>query len=347
MKDTENCFTLFENSIQEFVLPEYFTNPFDYEPHPLCLLAVKELQAFLVREKKWEHNFGLIPNKGGVEIGKMFGVLIVQNSKGRTGYLSAFSGTLTGTNPISRFVPSIFNPTEKEDFLTKGMLELNALSGKIANLHLTPEMIKRNKIRAKQEAIYEKKLHLLKKEIATATKSRSERLKKAESTLEPKVLNSFKKAIKKEMQREDFQLKKLAAERESEIQTQLDKTSPVFNKIEKLKTERKNKSIALQERLFSKYHFLNQKGESKSLKEIFTDTVPMSGAGECAAPKLLQYAFENNLKIIAMAEFWWGKTGKSEVMKHQNFYPACQEKCVPILGHMLEGVELEGKIVGG
>ena len=115
-------------------------------------------------------------------------------------------------------------------------------------------------------------------------------------------------------------------------------------KIAQRKKERKEHSNALQHEIFNHYHFLNQAGEEKSLIDIFSSTNqrnPPSGAGECAAPKLLQYAFLHNLKPIALAEFWWGQSPKSTTWKHGQYYPSCQEKCAPILAHMLEGIEKE------
>ncbi len=116
------------------------------------------------------------------------------------------------------------------------------------------------------------------------------------------------------------------------------------NEIAHLKNERKNLSISLQEKLFDQYYFLNQAGEEKSLRDIFQKSLnkkPPSAAGECAAPKLLQYAFQNQMKPIAMAEFWWGLSPKSDHWKHAHYYPACQDKCAPILAHMLEGMEVD------
>jgi len=80
------------------------------------------------------------------------------------------------------------------------------------------------------------------------------------------------------------------------------------------------------------------------LSDIFKNTVyqvPPAGSGECAAPKLLQYAFKHGMQPLALAEFWWGQPPKSEVRQHQHFYSACQGKCQPILGHMLEGVAMD------
>ena len=84
--------------------------------------------------------------------------------------------------------------------------------------------------------------------------------------------------------------------------------------------------------------------EKKHLRDIFEETIferPPAGAGECSTPKLLQYAFLNQLKPLAFAEFWWGASPKSEIRKHKYFYPACSGKCRPILKHMLDGIQIE------
>lgn len=121
-------------------------------------------------------------------------------------------------------------------------------------------------------------------------------------------------------------------------------TAENSNSINQLKKNRKEHSNALQQEIFKHYSFLNQAGEEKSLIDIFNTTSPQnppSGAGECAAPKLLQCAFMHNLKPIAIAEFWWGQSPKSTHWKHEHFYPSCQEKCAPILAHMLKGIDLD------
>ncbi len=110
-----------------------------------------------------------------------------------------------------------------------------------------------------------------------------------------------------------------------------------------LKKIRKNKSIALQQRLFEHYHFLNLSGQKKNLLDIFKLAArgnPPAAAGECAAPKLIQYAIQNQLKPIALAEFWWGATIKDKTREHKVFYPACNNRCRPILGYMLENMSL-------
>jgi len=136
-------------------------------------------------------------------------------------------------------------------------------------------------------------------------------------------------------------LKKHWKKREVEAQ---DKLSVLNNDIVALSEQRKAMSLALQGRLFDQYQFLNTAGIERSLGDIFKNTVyqvPPAGSGECAAPKLLQYAFKHGMQPLALAEFWWGQPPKSEVRQHQHFYSACQGKCQPILGHMLEGVPMD------
>ena len=117
-------------------------------------------------------------------------------------------------------------------------------------------------------------------------------------------------------------------------------------KISQLKTLRKNNSIALQLKIFENYYFVNEGGKTQNILSVFKNASyknPPAGAGECAAPKLLQYAFKNQLKPLALAEFWWGLSPKSELWKHGSFYACCKEKCEPILAHMLAETSYEMK----
>ena len=113
-----------------------------------------------------------------------------------------------------------------------------------------------------------------------------------------------------------------------------------------LKKGRKEKSIKLQEQLFKNYKILNLFGIEKNVIEIFKDSShgsPPSAAGECAAPKLLHHAFKHQLNPIALAEFWWGTPSENTERNHKEFYPACKNKCRPILEYMLDNTELFSK----
>ncbi len=114
--------------------------------------------------------------------------------------------------------------------------------------------------------------------------------------------------------------------------------------LDSLKKVRHVDSEALQNWLFSNFRLLNAQGESKSLSEIFAETsmkIPPSGAGECCAPKLLQAAYLQGWRPIAMAEYWYGKPKGGEVRIHGKHYPACRGKCLPVLSWMLQGLCIE------
>lgn len=138
-----------------------------------------------------------------------------------------------------------------------------------------------------------------------------------------------------ELTRMGHEIAKLKSEIHSENELSL------LEQIQSLKETRAAHSQNLQQKIFEAYYFSNSEGDQKTLLEIFEESRgirPPSGAGECAAPKLLQYAFDNNLKPVAIAEFWWGKPRKSMDKAHGSFYPACEDKCRPILSFMLEGL---------
>lgn len=128
----------------------------------------------------------------------------------------------------------------------------------------------------------------------------------------------------------------------TEIGNQIKNTNN-SSEISTLKQKSKQKSIALQQRLFENYNFLNLSGKEENLLKIFKRSShgnPPVAAGDCAAPKLLQYAIKNGLKPIALSEFWWGNPIKNNEKKHKEFYPACKDRCRPILEYMLEDSEL-------
>ena len=116
------------------------------------------------------------------------------------------------------------------------------------------------------------------------------------------------------------------------------------NKINQLEKERKTRSIALQQWIFQKFRLRNALGEEQDINEIFDQLahrLPPAGTGECAAPKLLQYAYLQGLHPLAMAEFWWGNSPKGEIRRHGHYYPSCRHKCEPILNYMLQGLDVE------
>ncbi|WKV13557.1 pseudouridine synthase [Marivirga harenae] len=329
MQDTH--FINFNSDISNFTLPKRFTFPFSYEPHPLTELAANELQEVLKSAK--------IRNEIS---GKMYGVLVVKNQKGELGYLCSFSGQdYQGTPPIN-FVPPIYNRLEIEGFYKKGEQELDSINNKIKLLEEDPNFIHlmdQLKLQSKRSNV-ELKLEQEKKQKLKAI--RKEKREEGMIELSPNAFDKLDEKLRKESRNEDYDYKKLLKKWKKKIATIQSKVATYESQIQQLKKERKKKSTQLQKQIFDQYQFLNVKGNRKGLEEVFEEFgYPPSGAGDCALPKLLQYAFENHYKPLAMGEFWWGNAPKSELRKEGRFYPACSGKCKPVLGHMLTGLQLE------
>ncbi|MFT7250782.1 MAG: tRNA pseudouridine32 synthase/23S rRNA pseudouridine746 synthase [Flavobacterium sp.] len=325
-------FQPFKTNISSIPLPEKFTFPFYYEPHKLSIIASNELQDYLENQCDFEHNFGLNPTQEGLIIGKMFGVLVCQNKFGEIGQLWAFSGKLADSNHHEKFVPTVYNMLDENGFYKTGEKNLNQITAEIENLKKSEDYKKvfQNLENTKTEAFND--IQNQKNTIKVQKKLRDE-IRKSETFNEEELKEASKQ--------EGILLKKMTQFWNYKIEAAQKEFDSKNSKIETLKLDRKQKSASLQQRLFAEYAFLNQFGILKSIGDIFEENPP-AGAGECAAPKLLHYAFANKLKPIAMAEFWWGKSPNSEIRKHKQFYPACKSKCEPILmQHMLDGLDME------
>lgn len=345
MPQSDPCFITFTHPIESYSLPERFTFPFYYQAHPLCELAAKELQHYLSTQKEWQHNFGLSDDKNNAS-GKMFGVLLVENTQKEIGYLTAFSGKLCGEYTIGRFVPSVpeIEQTNKKFYeqFDLEQIEINTLTAQLTTLEGNPQLpLLQNELLAIGLA-FQKELTQHQESMAINRKNRKEQRINAEQTLDNESLTPLFNQLAKESVHDKNQLKALKHDWQLKIDHVQQQLNTLENEIAQLKNERQHRSSLLQNQLFQQYQLLNKDGCSKSLQEIFKPTpqqLPPSGSGDCAAPKLIQYAFKNNYKILAMAEFWWGISPKSEIRQHKNYYPACSGKCEPILNWMLDGIK--------
>lgn len=333
-------FIPFQHDVTAILLPEKFTFPFYYEPHELSKIAAAELQDYLHTQTEWEHNFGLLEGQQGLVIGKMFGVLVVQNQAGEIGYLAAFSGKLADSNEHRHFVPPVFDMLQQDGFFKQEEKILNEYNRQIealendATYHALQAQLATTLLQAEQDKAE-------KKERSRLNKTRRDEWRlKAEQELPFEDYKALQKQLSKESQQESIQLKQMNYYWKETIAQARQQVADFEVNIQRLKDERKAKSAALQQKLFQQYAFLNAQGETKSLGAIF-DNNPPASAGECAAPKLLHYAFQHQLQPIALAEFWWGQSPKSEIRKHGHFYPACTGKCKPILAHMLVGLNVD------
>lgn len=323
-------FHTFKNEpIEEY--PMRMNNPFDYEPHPLCIKACRELQAYLAKREDWQEE---------ISRGKMFGVLIVErNEPGQDtpqlGYLAAYSGQIGGRSDWEDFVPAVF------DYLQpNGIFKIKEAI--ISNMNLT----------IKEMEVCEKKVQQLiqpleglrKSEIDKLQKNLKEAKAKRDAIRQRSNLTSEEEAeLIRESQymKAEFRRKKRKIEEKTETELIYEKMQ---EEIRKVKLSRKQRSDNLQRWLFSQFNMLNDKGECKNLIDIFKDMAaktPPAGSGECCEPKLLQYAYSLGYKPLQMAMFWWGESPKEEIRHHLHFYPACNGKCKPILQWMLPASTFE------
>ncbi|WP_177764796.1 RluA family pseudouridine synthase [Flavobacterium sp. I3-2] len=336
-----NKFKQFSSNIDSILLPEKFTFPFFYEPHPLCVIATNELQEYLLNQTDFEHNFGLFDSEDA--IGKMFGVLVVQNKIGEIGYLTAFSGKMANSNVHDFFVPPVFDMLDENGFFIKEQSILNDINDAVKSLENDANYLK---LKSEYETFLidsEKKINEQKLNVKRLKNERKQLRKENIQVLSAQDYEQFEADLVKQSLRDKHEFNVFMKSIEDKINEFKSKITSFQIKINELKDLRKNKSNALQKQLFESYSFLNALGIRKNLLDIFSENgeQPPAAAGECCAPKLLQYAFLNDLKPLAMAEFWWGTSPKSEIKKHQNFYPACWGKCKPILGHMLAGLSVD------
>jgi tRNA pseudouridine32 synthase/23S rRNA pseudouridine746 synthase len=341
-------FQHFKTAISGIALPKKFTFPFYYEPHILAKIATTELQTYLENQTDFDHNFGLQNTTDtALAIGKMFGVLVVKNEQNQLGYLTAFSGKLADKSLPEQFVPPVFNMRTSGSFYIKGELEIDAMNAQLSVLKKDTDYLKLKKLVATNTAMIQTDLAFQRNRMKLAKRARKSEKKAAIGLLNDLEFKNLTQKLTQESYNNQFFIKELQEYYQAKIKKISEEFTLFEDKITSLKKERKEKSNYLQQTLFSKYAFLNQQKELKNLLAIFNDPAikPPAGSGECAAPKLLQYAFANNLKPIAMAEFWWGISPSAAVRQHKNYYPACQGRCKPILTHMLDGTAMDANLL--
>lgn len=311
--------------------PERFNNPFSYVPHPLCREAAECVREYLRGRKEWHEELG-----GG----KMFGVLVVRTRDDKLGYLAAFSGNLQGRNDWEFFVPPVYDLLSPDEFFKVGEREISALNGRIAAMESSGELLSLKSRIAQVEHGYMEEIARL-KEIYASGRAVRERRRASLMEMGGGDAADELASITRESQFQKGEIRR-AGKRMKEallpLQEQLD---CMWGDISQLKALRKEKSARLQEEIFRHFVFLNGAGERRSLLDIFSGQIPPGGAGECAAPKLLQYAFLHGMHPLCMGEFWWGDTPRGELRRDGEFYPSCMGKCAPILGFMLQGLDVE------
>ena len=310
--------------------PRQFTYPFCYEVDPLAEAASLELQRYIA-------DADLMSTEKGC--GKMFGVLVVEyeDEEGalQRGFLAAYSGLLGGRNDWPYFVPPVFDAQQPDGHFKRTEREISAINREIAAIENDAEYLQSVEQHEQTKKRLQAEVDAFKAEVDAAKARRDARRKSGESLSEEEQAEIIRESqfMKAELRRR----RKAMEQADSTLNTQ----HSTF--LKSLQRKRKQMSDELQRWLFAAYRMLNAKGEERDLIDIFreyTHAMPPAGAGDCCAPKLLQYAYLHHLRPVCMAEFWWGESPASEIRHHLHYYPACRSKCLPILTHMLKGLDV-------
>ena len=310
--------------------PRQFTYPFCYEVDPLAEAASLELQRYIA-------DADLMSTEKGC--GKMFGVLVVEyeDEEGalQRGFLAAYSGLLGGRNDWPYFVPPVFDAQQPDGHFKRTEREISAINSEIAAIEHDPEYLQSVEQHEQTKKRLQAEVDAFKAEVDAAKARRDARRKSGEPLSEEEQAEMIRES--------QFMKAELRRRRKAMEQADSTLTTQHSTFLKSLQRKRKQMSDELQRWLFAAYRMLNAKGEERDLIDIFreyTHAMPPAGAGDCCAPKLLQYAYLHHLRPVCMAEFWWGESPASEIRHHLHYYPACRSKCLPILTHMLKGLDV-------
>ena len=310
--------------------PRQFTYPFCYDVDPLAEAASEELQHYIATT-------GLMSAEKGC--GKMFGVLVVEykDEEGalQRGFLAAYSGLLGGRNDWQYFVPPVFDAQQPDGHFKRTEREISAINREISAIEHDPQYLQSVAQHEEMKKRLQAEVEAFKVEVDVAKARRDARRKSGEPLSEEEQAEMIRES--------QFMKAELRRRRKAMEQAESTFHNPHATLLKSLQLQRKQMSDELQRWLFAAYRMLNAKGEERDLIDIFreyTHAMPPAGAGDCCAPKLLQYAYQHCLRPVCMAEFWWGESPASEIRHHLHYYPACRSKCLPILTHMLKGLDV-------
>ncbi len=322
---TDRKFHKIIGDISGISVPEMFTFPFCYTPHPLVEMAAGCLRSYL--DKRTDLADELLS-------GKMMGVLVVENPVGEVGYLAAFSGNLSHSNAHDFFVPAVYDILRPDGEFKRREAEITEINRRVDQAERCEAMAEArsavDEVRMRGEkAVADYRAYM------AQCKAERQRLR---------ANGGDTAALVAESQYQKAELKRLRRRVDGEVRLAGSRLSALEAEVATLKEERRRLSESLQRWIFDRFVMLDAKGDRRTLTQIFADArgeLPPAGAGECAAPKLLQYAYVNGYRPLAMGEFWVGKSPVGELRRDGCFYGACKGKCEPILNYMLQGLRVE------
>jgi len=318
--------------------PPVFASPFDeLGPGPLARYAAGVLQTGLRCGTIADGiPASILDEPGG---GKMFGVLVVCAPDGRLGFLKAFSGTLGGRFDVPGFAPPLFDREARAAVEVEGERTVKSLTARAEAFAALPSVVQ---VRAALEELAARHRGELAALRAAHTEHRQQRRSQREAleAAGPPAADETLHDLAQQSRRDKAERRRLDATQAAEWTelaarfASLDRRAAAHVRLHRMV------SRYLMRQIHDTYRIANARGEVRPLRSLYAPAEPPGGAGDCAAPKLLAYAYAKGLRPVALAEFWWGAPPLGGGRVAGAFYPACRDKCGPLLPFMLEGLDV-------
>ncbi|MEG4083402.1 pseudouridine synthase [Microcoleus sp. POL10_C6] len=264
--------------------------------------------------------------------GKMYGILLVEMPSGEKGILKAFSGLLNGCSIVDGWVPPIPGRDRVAFEEARTLTQLEAMKQELIALNQLPQ-------RQEYEGLFrefEVQMQVLSDRHRNCKHQRDEKRQLLCQSLAAETLEIALEQLNQESRLEKIERRQLKRQRDETLQPLKQLIEAADRRMQALKQRRKELSRELQTQMHAAYTLVNFLGTSRSISSLMpTNSIP-TGTGDCCAPKLLHYAAANNLKPLAMAEFWWGPASGDKIQGE--FYGACGDRCQHLMGFLLSGL---------
>jgi tRNA pseudouridine32 synthase / 23S rRNA pseudouridine746 synthase len=332
--DPTNALKRFDPQPSPDELPALFPSPFATPPHPLAHRAALLLQEHLRANPPVD-----VDRDGTTSRGRMYGVMVVEDSQRQVGFLSGFSGLINDGWSLPGFVGATCDAPLRDRIWAEHRASIASLtveidsrtSGAEAQLRTEIESLKHRQASA-ADAL--RVVHLANRQQRKAQRETSS------GAADPRRLENESRADEHERK----QQRARAADELGALQASLNALIAERRVLEEMRTTKCTQTLhAIQDA----YAILNFAGKQTPIRTLFAPREPPGGAGDCAAPKLLTHACRNGLRPLAMAEFWWGPPPEAGDRREGTFYPACRGKCGPLLSFMLQGLTVAKTAIPG
>jgi tRNA pseudouridine32 synthase/23S rRNA pseudouridine746 synthase len=309
-------------------LPQVMPSPFDdVAPHPLAAAAAQALMARLTASP--------MPSLADGP-GKMFGVLLVEAADGRLGVLQAFSGQLDGAWSVEGFVGPLFDQTARATLEREGDELVKSLTARAEAVERSAAFVETDQAVHASQAAHDAERAELRRAHASSKAARREARTSADE--------ATRRALDDQSRRDDRARRDLESAFRERQAALVAAHARLVRHRDALLRLRRLVSQQLMQRLADLSVLRNALGQTSTVRERFAPAEPSWGAGDCAAPKLLQAAVDHGLRPVALAEFWWGNPPAGGGRVQGMFFPACKEKCGPLLPFLLEGQRVAPRV---